>query len=62
MTTGGGPNFTTETIVQYIYNRGFSAPYEVGYASAMAVELFIIIAVIILFFKGFMEQKTEKTF
>ncbi len=62
VTTGGGPNFTTETIVQYIYNRGFSAPYEVGYASAMAVELFIIIAVIILFFKGFMERKIEKTF
>lgn len=62
VTTGGGPNFSTETIVQYIYNRGFSAPYEVGYASAMAVELFIIIAVIILFFKGFMERKIEKTF
>ena len=57
VTTGGGPKFKTETIVQYIFTRGFSAPYELGYSSALCIELFLIIAVIVLFFKGYMERK-----
>lgn len=57
VTTGGGPLYKTETIVQYIYLRGFSEPYDLGYASAMCIELFLVIAVIILIFKGYMEKK-----
>lgn len=34
--TAGGPQFKTETAVQYIYSRGFTAPYELGYASALS--------------------------
>lgn len=59
VTTGGGPRYKTETMVQYIYNRGFSTPYDMGYASAMCVELFLVIAVIILVFKYFLERKIE---
>lgn len=59
VTTGGGPRYKTETMVQYIYLRGFSAPYELGYASAMCIELFFVIAVIVLFFKGYMERKIQ---
>ena len=45
--TSGGPQNSTETLVGYIYNRGFqTAPYDLGYASAIAVYLFLIIAVI----------------
>lgn len=44
--TGGGPQNSTETLVGYIYNRGFqTAPYDLGYASAIAVYLFLIIAI-----------------
>lgn len=44
--TQGGPLYKTETVVQYIYNRGFHiAPYELGYASTVAVALFLVIAV-----------------
>ena len=44
--TGGGPQNSTETLVGYIYNRGFqTAPYDLGYASSIAVYLFLIIAV-----------------
>ena len=44
--TGGGPQNSTETLVGYIYNRGFqTAPYDLGYASAIAVYLFFIIAI-----------------
>lgn len=47
--TQGGPMFKTETLVQYIYNRGFRiAPYNLGYASAIAEALLIVIAIITL--------------
>lgn len=62
VTTGGGPLFSTETMVQYIYYRGFSMPYELGYASAMAVELFLVIAVLVLLFKGVLERKMKKIY
>lgn len=57
VTTGGGPRYKTETMVQYIYNRGFSDPYDLGYASSMCIALFFVIALIILIFKGYMERK-----
>lgn len=60
VTTGGGPLYKTETMVQYIYNRGFSDPYDLGYASAMSVELFLVIAVIILVFKKYLDRKTAE--
>lgn len=45
--TGGGPQYATETLVGYIYNWGFqTAPYDLGYASAIAVYLFCMIAII----------------
>ncbi len=62
VTTGGGPLYSTETMVQYIYYRGFSMPYELGYASAIAVELFIVIAVLVLFFKGIIERKIRNVY
>ena len=34
--TQGGPLYKTETVVEYIYDRGFqTAPYDIGYASAI---------------------------
>lgn len=45
--TSGGPQNKTETLVGYIYNRGFqTAPYDLGYASSIAVYLFLMIAVL----------------
>lgn len=45
--TQGGPLNRTETVVQYIYDRGFqTAPYDLGYASAISVYLFVIVAVL----------------
>ncbi len=40
--TKGGPLFKTETMVQYIYHVGFEG-FEMGYASALAEILFLII-------------------
>lgn len=58
--TAGGPQFKTETAVQYIYSRGFSAPYELGYASALSSVLFIIIAVIAITANLYMTHKEKQ--
>ena len=40
--TGGGPAKSTTYLVQYIYQFGFER-YEIGYASAMSVILFVLL-------------------
>lgn len=58
--TKGGPMYHTETLVQYIYNRGFqTAPYNLGYASAISVYLFLIIAVITFLLRKFLLNREE---
>lgn len=48
--TQGGPMFKTETIVSYIYNVGFKiAPFNLGYASAIAQVLFVLIGIVTMF-------------
>ncbi len=46
VTTGGGPNFTTESTVTYVYNRSFSSGGDMGYASAMSMVLFVFIMLV----------------
>lgn len=46
--TGGGPGSSTYTLVYYIYKTAFSY-YRMGYASSVAVILFVILLVITLF-------------
>lgn len=43
--TTGGPNFSTEPIIEYIYDTGFTT-YRVGYASAMSYLFFVLVLVI----------------
>lgn len=58
-TTGGGPNFSTETLVTYVYTRAFEV-YRMGYASAVSVCLFIMILVItILLYSRMLKQERE---
>jgi len=42
--TNGGPGDATRTIVMYLYEHGFKF-FDMGYASAIAVSLFVIILV-----------------
>ncbi len=44
--TGGGPLNSTETLVSYIYDRGFQTTHDLGYASTISVYLFLLIAII----------------
>lgn len=43
--TGGGPVFATESIVAYLYQRGF-VEFRLGYASAIAWVLFLLVLVV----------------
>lgn len=42
--TNGGPLFSTETLVTYIYHEGFQL-FDMGYASAIACMLFVVVLV-----------------
>jgi multiple sugar transport system permease protein len=43
--TGGGPGFSTNTLVMYIYNTSFRQ-YSMGYGSTIAYVLFLLIAAV----------------
>ena len=60
VTTGGGPLNSTETIVQYIDSRGFGNSYDLGYASALSVELFFVIALITVLTRKYTDRKMEE--
>lgn len=45
--TGGGPNDSTISAVMYLYRVGFQA-FEVGYASTIAVVIFVVIMLVTL--------------
>lgn len=44
-TTGGGPSLSTETLVSYIYTRGFEV-FRMSYASALSVVLLFMILIV----------------
>lgn len=46
--TGGGPGRQTEVIALNVYEEAFSGSYRLGYGSAKAMILFMIIAVVTL--------------
>ena len=47
MDFGPGPEVSTRSFVQYTLEQGFTS-YRVGYASAMSIIFFVIIAVVAL--------------
>lgn len=48
MTPNGSPGGTTETLVSYLYKTGFAGYRELGYASAIAYILFVMILLLTL--------------
>lgn len=58
-TTGGGPSFSTETLVTYIYTRAIEVN-RMGYASALSVCLFFVIMVItIILYSRMLKQENS---
>jgi len=41
--TSGGPNYSTMTVVLYLYNRAFTGTTRFGYAAAVGLVLFVFI-------------------
>jgi multiple sugar transport system permease protein len=44
----GGPNFSTMTVVLYLYNRAFTGTTRFGYAAAVGLVLFVFIFLVTL--------------
>lgn len=58
VTTRGGPLHKTETMVTYLYKVGFQmSPYDLGYASALSVLLFVMIVCIALLLNNYFLRK-----
>ena len=57
--TDGGPQYSTETTVAYIFYTAFTK-YKLGYASAQAVILFIIIMVITIIMYAMMSMQERE--
>lgn len=57
--TQGGPNFATRSILQYVYDEGFTN-YRVGYASAVSMLFFLVVlAVSAIWFRLVRSQEKE---
>ena len=58
-TTGGGPNFTTETLVTYVYTRAFEVN-RMGYATAVSECLFgLMLVITICLYSRMLKQENE---
>ena len=57
--TKGGPNGATNTLVNYIYQSGFTAQ-KIGYSAAASVVLFLLILIIFLVQNKLLRGKEEK--
>jgi multiple sugar transport system permease protein len=56
--TGGGPGYSTMTLVQLVYNSAFQR-FEMGYASAISMVLLIIIMIITFFNFRFLGEEVK---
>ena len=56
--TQGGPVNSTNTLVYYIYEYGFSF-YKIGYASAVGVVLMVIVSLLTLVYFGLLHKKVH---
>jgi raffinose/stachyose/melibiose transport system permease protein len=54
--TGGGPIHSSETMAVTMFQYGFQR-YEVGYASAISVTIFLISLVFALLYQRFVMQR-----
>ncbi|RPF54274.1 carbohydrate ABC transporter permease [Aquisalibacillus elongatus] len=56
--TGGGPNYSTTTIVYYLYEQGFTS-LNLSYAAVLSYILFFIILVISLIQRKYLGKDTQ---
>lgn len=61
-TTKGGPAYTTETIVTYVYTRAFERTAQLGYSTAMAEGLFLVILIITIGLYSLMRKQEKERY
>lgn len=54
--TGGGPDFSTRSEVEYVYEQGFTA-YHLGYATAISFLFFIVLLAVSVFQFGLFARR-----
>ena len=57
--TGGGPGYSTMTLVQQVYHSAFQS-YEMGYASAISLVLFAIVMVLSVIQFKYLGDRTDE--
>lgn len=56
--TGGGPGYSTTTVVMHIYNLAFNA-YNLGKATALAIVLFFVIMILIVLQRRYFKENLD---
>ena len=59
MTPTGGPGRSTTTLVFYLYDQGFKGHQDLGYASALAYILFVIILILTILQNRFFGRRVH---
>lgn len=57
--TGGGPNLASHSLIYFLYDEGFKF-LDFGYAAAIGIVLFVIVLVLSLVQRRFVEGKESK--
>jgi multiple sugar transport system permease protein len=57
--TGGGPNFATRPVIEYIYDIGFT-DFRTGYSAAASILYFIVILAVSLVWFAFNRRQRKE--
>jgi multiple sugar transport system permease protein len=56
--TSGGPNFSTRSVLQYVYDEGFTN-FRVGYASAVSMLFFVVVLAVSAIWFAIVQRQEE---
>jgi multiple sugar transport system permease protein len=56
--TSGGPNFSTRSVLQYVYDEGFTN-FRVGYASAVSMLFFVVVLAVSAVWFAIVQRQEE---
>jgi len=58
--TSGGPNFATRSILEYVYDEGFTN-FRVGYAAAVSMLFFLVVLMVSAVWFGIVRRQEKET-
>ena len=57
--TQGGPNFATRSILQYVYDQGFTN-FRIGYAAALSTLFFLVVLAVSAVWFGIVRRQEKE--